>query len=289
MRCGAPFHKDGQTGGKKAAASRCDGVEEAPDKSNKPFDYAVFHCANRGDPKVKKEEERVRQPGDRVVQGACCPARFSVKLQKDGTYSLNYLCPDHSEECRGMCAGGPLRRSRQANEMLRTLVFNNASMRTDQLIREYMRQFVYTAMMEGGFESEDAVIDHWILHPEEAPADAIVSEKDIANYRQQAAEALWRLAADDAESVDLWVQGHRDIVIHYQRQDVTSGLPFILVFTTKDHIEMLKKYGDKGTVHLDDTFGARLSLAGAPGPLFLRSRVIMACLASGPPLTAAVG
>lgn len=262
LRTGASFHKQGQTSG-KGDASRSNDLGGIGELAAKPFDYAVFRCANWGDPKVKKEEDRLRHLGERALQGTGCPARFSTKLQKDGTYSVNYLHADHGEACRIMCEGGPLRRSRPANEMLRTLVFNNPGMRTDQLIREYMRQYVYTAMMEEGFESEDAVLDHWTLHPEEAPPDAIVTEKDISNYRQQAAAALWRLAADDAESVELWVQGHKDIVIHYQRQDVTTGQPFILVFTTKDLIEMLKKYGNKATVHLDDTFGAHPSPSAA--------------------------
>ena len=261
LRCGAHFCKHGQTGGKGEGASREHGVGGISELTAKSFDYVAFRCANNGDPKVKKEEDRLRHLGSRVHQGVGCPARFSAKLQKDGTYSVNYLHVNHSEACRVMCGGGgveelPVGR----NEMLRTLVFNNSSLRTDQLIRAHMRQYVYDAMMKGGFESEDEVIDHWILHPEEAPPDAIVSEKDICNYRQEAAVALWRLAPDDAESVELWVEGHRGIVIHYQRQDVSTGQPFILVFTTPDLIKMLKKYGHEATVHLDDTFGACVSL-----------------------------
>lgn len=32
---------------------------------------------------------------------------------------IKYMCEEHSEACRIMVAGGPLRHSRQANDMLR--------------------------------------------------------------------------------------------------------------------------------------------------------------------------
>lgn len=128
LRCGAHCRKQGQTGGKGVTSSG-DGVGGLSESTAKSFEYAVFHCANCGDPKVKKEDDRLRQLGGRVHQGVGCPARFSAKLQRDGTYSVSYLHADHSEACRVMCEGGSLRRSPQANEMLRTLVFNNSSLR----------------------------------------------------------------------------------------------------------------------------------------------------------------
>jgi hypothetical protein len=138
---------------------------------------------------------------------------------------------------------------------LSALVLSNVTMPTHQLIREHMRSFVQETMLLEGFENEDAVIDHWQAHPALAHPDAIVSEQDIANYRAAAAEALWRLAADDAESVELWVAGHEEQVIFYQRQKKEINQPFILVFATQDMLDMMQKNGNLGTVHLDDTFG----------------------------------
>lgn len=252
-RCGAPFrqfHQDGKL--------HDDSHSRTGGQPAKPFSYAQFRCANYAAPTVKKEEDRQRQTGNRVVYGANCPAAFTAQLDRNTqTYTIRYLVWSHSKDCRGLCEGGPLHRSPQANEMLRALVANNLTMPTHQLIREHMRAFVYNFMMEHGFESEDAVLEHWTEHPEDCPRDAVVSEQDISNFRQRASEQLWRLAQSDAESIELWVAGHADCVVHYQRQDKPAGQPFVLVFCTKDMVATLKKNGQKGTVRLDDTFGAR--------------------------------
>jgi len=120
-RCGVGFQIEGKKGGPLDSDSKKSrGAEKT--EQDRPFEEGFFRCGNYGSGEAVPEEKRLRGQGNRVVQGVGCPARFTACRTDKDSYMIKYICEDHSEACRIMCAGGALRRSRQANEMLRCAV-----------------------------------------------------------------------------------------------------------------------------------------------------------------------
>ena len=121
-------------------------------------------------------------------------------------------------------------------------------------------------------ELEEAADKARQLLEKEPPRDWFISRSDVSNLKELLARGTWKGDAEDAQAVDGWVKAQPDDVFIYQPQVTRPGpggkpvevQPFILGIQTDFMRKMAVKYGSRGPMVMDSTFGTnRMMVRGA--------------------------
>jgi len=124
-------------------------------------------------------------------------------------------------------------------------------------------------------ELEDAVEEARQLLEKAPPRDWFISRSDVGNLKELLARGTWKGDAEDAQAVDGWVKARPGDVLIYQQQVTRPGpggkpvelQPFILGIQTDFMRKMAVKYGSRGPMVMDSTFGTnRMMVRGAGKP-----------------------
>jgi hypothetical protein len=200
----------------------------------------------------KKSNDSQKQWGGSLKRG--CLASFSVKTL--------YLLPHISEICiyeaehvnhaRIICHGVQHCGDRSA-----------LSWHLSQEIKE----FVLT-LLRKGFSISQIMVKHIaalkdaLKDGKEATRDWFLHEQDVRNLATKVDRETYMLSAEDAKSVQLWVQENADSVFFYQEIGVPiqggltgMNMPFTLGIQTPWQRDMMLQFGHEGAVSIDATFG----------------------------------
>lgn len=212
---------------------------------------------------VHKGERRKKiRAGESIKVG--CQFAFTITryARAPNTLVVNFHHPDHMDKngnpCHGkdflVAEGSQKKRARApwistwvrnwaANKLLLEVPMEQILLELNEMyLREFTDQEAITT------ESHERLL-------QKAPRDFFLTRQDLRNIKASLSENTWKMAKDEAQSVQMHIEANPSQFFCYSQQNIVAGKPFIVGVQTDWQCQRMAELTKGGALCLDDTFG----------------------------------